>query len=97
MRPATTCRQFGTVELQKKLAKDIPKSKVKVTAFARITKRYAAGRDLTGGRKKAKDYVARTCLRCPSDADTSVEAFEQSVSSSPEQPIRGAVRRRKGG
>ena len=33
-----TCRQFGTVELQKELAKDIPKVKVKVTAFARITK-----------------------------------------------------------
>ena len=31
-------KKFGTVELQKELAKDIPKVKVKVTAFARITK-----------------------------------------------------------
>ena len=36
--PGYTCRQFGSVEVQKELAKDIPKVKVKVTAFARITK-----------------------------------------------------------
>jgi hypothetical protein len=33
-----TCRQFGTHEVQKELARDIPKLRVKLTAFERITK-----------------------------------------------------------
>lgn len=36
--PGYTCRQFGTVEVQKELAKNNPKVKAKLTAFSRITK-----------------------------------------------------------
>ena len=36
--PGYTCRHFGTVEVQKELAKNNPKVKAKLTAFSRITK-----------------------------------------------------------
>ena len=101
--PGYTCRQFGTVELQKELAKDIPKVKVKVTAFARITKDMQRGAISQEDARKAKDYVRDLLYDALRDANISVEAFEQSISSSaftsaagsPERPIRGAVRRRK--
>lgn len=79
--PGYTCRQFGTVELQKELAKDIPKVKVKVTAFARITKDMQRGAISQEDARKAKDYVRDLLYDALRDADTSVEAFEQSISS----------------
>ena len=79
--PGYTCRQFGTVELQKELAKDIPKVKVKVTAFARITKDMQRGAISQEDARKAKDYVRDLLYDALRDTDTSVEAFEQSVSS----------------
>lgn len=79
--PGYTCRQFGTVEVQKELAKDIPKVKVKVTAFARITKDMQRGAISQEDTRKAKDYVRDLLYDALRDADTSVEAFEQSISS----------------
>ena len=79
--PGYTCRQFGTVEVQKELAKDIPKVKVKVTAFARITKDMQRGAISQEDTRKAKDYVRDLLYDALRDADTSVEAFEESVSS----------------
>ena len=79
--PGYTCRQFGTVEVQKKLAKDIPKVKVKVTAFARITKDMQRGAISQEDARRAKDYVRDLLYDALRDADTSVEAFEQSISS----------------
>lgn len=79
--PGYTCRQFGTVELQKELAKDIPKVKVKVTAFARFTKDMQRGAISQEDARKAKDYVRDLLYDALRDADTSVEAFEESVSS----------------
>ena len=79
--PGYTCRQFGTVELQKELAKDIPKVKVKVTAFARITKDMQRGAISQEDTRKAKDYVRDLLYDALRDANISVEAFEQSISS----------------
>ncbi len=79
--PGYTCRQFGTVEVQKELAKDIPKVKVKVTAFSRITKDMQRGAISQEDARKAKDYVRDLLYDALRDADTSVEAFEQSISS----------------
>lgn len=79
--PGYTCRQFGSVEVQKELAKDIPKVKVKVTAFARITKDMQRGAISQEEARKAKDYVRDLLYDALRDTDTSVEAFEQSVSS----------------
>ena len=36
--PQYTCRQFGTYEVQKELARDVPKIQAKLTAFERIRK-----------------------------------------------------------
>ena len=79
--PSYTCRQFGTVELQKELAKDIPKVKVKVTAFARITKDMQRDAISQKDARKAKDYVRDLLYDALRDASISVEAFEESVSS----------------
>ena len=79
--PGYTCRQFGTVEVQKELAKDNPKVKVKVTAFSRITKDMQRGAISQEDARKAKDYVRDLLYDALRDADTSVEAFEQSISS----------------
>ena len=76
-----TCRQYGTVEVQKELSKDIPKVKVKVTAFARITKDMQRGAISQEDARRAKDYVRDLLYDALRDADTSVEAFEQSISS----------------
>ena len=79
--PGYTCRQFGSVEVQKELAKDIPKVKVKVTAFSRITKDLSRNAISQKDARKAKDYVRDLLYDALRDADTSVEAFEESVSS----------------
>ena len=79
--PGYTCRQFGTVEVQKELAKDIPKVKVKVTAFSRITKDMQRGAISQEDARKAKDYVRDLLYDALRDVDTSVDAFEQSISS----------------
>ena len=79
--PGYTCRQFGTVELQKELAKDIPKVKVKVTAFARFTKDMQRGAISQEDARKAKDYVRDLLYDALRDANISVEAFEQRISS----------------
>ena len=79
--PGYTCRQFGTVEVQKELAKDIPKVKAKVTAFSRITKDMQRGAISQEDARKAKDYVRDLLYDALRDANISVETFEQSVSS----------------
>ena len=79
--PGYTCRQFGTVELQKELVKDIPKVKVKVTAFARITKDMQRGAISQEDARKAKDYVRDLLYDALRDANISVEDFEQRISS----------------
>ena len=79
--PGYTCRQFGSVEVQKELAKDIPKVKVKVTAFSRITKDLSRNAISQKDARKAKDYVRDLLYDALRDANISVEAFEQRISS----------------
>ena len=79
--PGYTCRQFGSVEVQKELAKNIPKVKVKVTAFSRITKDLSRDAISQKDARKAKDYVRDLLYDALRDANISVEAFEESVSS----------------
>jgi len=55
--PRYTCRQFGTHEVQKELAKDIPKVRVKLTAFERITKDMRRGVISREEARIAKDYA----------------------------------------
>ena len=62
-------------------AKDIPKVKVKVTAFARITKDLSRNAISQKDARKAKDYVRDLLYDALRDASISVEAFEESVSS----------------
>ena len=69
------------MEVQKELAKDIPKVKVKVTAFARITKDMQRGAISQEDTRKAKDYVRDLLYDALRDANISVEAFEQRISS----------------
>ena len=69
------------MEVQKELAKDIPKVKVKVTAFARITKDLSRNAISQKDARKAKDYVRDLLYDALRDANISVEAFEESVSS----------------
>ncbi len=69
------------MEVQKELAKDIPKVKVKVTAFSRITKDMQRGAISQKDARKAKDYVRDLLYDALRDASISVEAFEESVSS----------------
>ena len=66
---------------EKELAKDIPKVKAKVTAFSRITKDMQRGAISQEDARKAKDYVRDLLYDALRDMDTSVEAFEQSISS----------------
>ena len=69
------------MEVQKELVKDIPKVKVKVTAFARITKDMQRGAISQEDARKAKDYVRDLLYDALRDANISVEAFEQRISS----------------
>ena len=55
--PRFTCRQFGSHEVQKELAKDIPKVRAKQTAFARITKDMQRGNISREDARRAKDYI----------------------------------------
>ena len=55
--PGYTCRQFGTVEVQKELAKNNPKVKAKLTAFSRITKDMQRGAISQEDARRAKDHV----------------------------------------
>ena len=52
-----------------------------MTAFARITKDMQRGAISQEDTRKAKDYVRDLLYDALRDADTSVEAFEESVSS----------------
>ena len=78
--PGYTCRQFGTVEVQKELAKNNPKVKAKLTAFSRITKDMQQGSYLSGGCQKSQGSCARPALRCAAQPDISVEEFSEQIS-----------------
>ena len=77
--PGYTCRQFGTVEVQKELAKNIPKVKAKLTAFSRITKDMQRGSITPEEARRAKDYVRDLLYDALRDPKVSVESFTENI------------------
>ena len=79
--PQYTCRQFGSYERQKELARDIPKVRVKVTAFERITKDAKRGAISKEDERRAKDYVRDKLYEALRSKDISVDDFEAGITS----------------
>ena len=79
--PRFTCRQFGTHEVQKELAKDIPKVRAKLLSFERITKDMRRGNITREEARKAKGYVRDALYDALRDPNTTLEDFEERVSS----------------
>lgn len=78
--PGYTCRQFGTVEVQKELSKDIPKVKAKLTAFSRITKDMQRGAISQEDARRAKDYVRDLLYDALRNPGISVQKFTEQIS-----------------
>lgn len=78
--PQYTCRQFGTYEVQKELAKDNLKIRVKNAAIERVTKDMKRGAISREDARIAKDYV-RDALYESLRTSTSVDSFEKRLSS----------------
>ena len=79
--PGFTCRQFGTSQVQKELARDIPKVRVKQRAFERVTKDAKRGAITKDEERAAKDYIRDKLYDALRDSHISVEDFEKAVSS----------------
>lgn len=77
--PRFTCRQFGAAEVQKELAKDVPKVQAKLAAFQRITKDQQRGAITKEDARRAKDYVRDLLYDALRDKDFSLEEFERRV------------------
>ena len=76
-----TCRQFGSVDVQKELAKDVPKIRAKQKAFDRIQQDKRRG-IITGEEcRRAKDYVRDMLYDALRRSNLSVDAFTESISS----------------
>lgn len=82
-----TCRQYGSYEIQKELARDVPKIKAKITAFNRIRKDYQRGIITEKEMRRLKDAVRDRLFDALSSPDISNEAFERSISSQRLYPI----------
>lgn len=77
--PGYTCRQFSTVEVQKELARNIPKVKAMLTAFSRITKDMQRGSITQEEARRAKDYVRDLLYEALRDPNISVESFTEKI------------------
>ncbi|MEI3143080.1 MAG: DUF6076 domain-containing protein [Oscillospiraceae bacterium] len=77
--PGYTCRQFGTVEVQKELAKNNPKVKAKLTAFSG-SRRICSGELLQEDARRAKDHVRDRLYDALRSPDISVEEFSEQIS-----------------
>ena len=75
--PRFTCRQFGTHEVQKELAKDVPKIRAKMQSFERINKDMQRGNITREDARKAKDYVRDQLYDALRDPTVSLEAFDE--------------------
>ena len=82
-----TCRQYGSYEIQKELARDVPKIKAKITAFNRIRKDYQRGIITEEEMRRLKDAVRDRLFDALSSSDISNEDFERSISSQHLYPI----------
>ena len=93
--PRFTCRQFGTTEVQKELAKDIPKVRVKQAAFERITKDQQREAITKEDARRAKDYVRDLLYDALRDQDFSLEEFERRIAPQALYTSCGIVRNAK--
>ncbi|OUP65194.1 hypothetical protein B5F12_04145 [Pseudoflavonifractor sp. An176] len=82
-----TCRQYGSYEIQKELARDVPKIKAKITAFNRIRKDYQRGIITEEEMRRLKDAVRDRLFDALSSPDISNEDFERSIFSQHLYPI----------
>ena len=82
-----TCRQYGSYDIQKELARDVPKIKAKITAFNRIRKDYQRGIITEEEMRRLKDAVRDRLFDALSSPDISSEDFERSISSQHLYPI----------
>lgn len=90
-----TCRQFGTHEVQKELARDIPKLRIKLSAFERITKDMRRETITREAARAAKDDVRDALYDALRRNDLPLEAFEQAVSSEAVYARCGIARKAK--
>ncbi len=90
--PRFTCRQFGTHEVQKELAKDVPKVRAKLQSFERITKDMQRGNITREDARKAKDYVRDELYDALRDPHISLDAFEERISSENVYATKGIER-----
>jgi hypothetical protein len=90
-----TCRQFGTHEVQKELARDIPKLRIKLTAFERITKDMRREVITREEARIAKDDVRDALYDALRRSDLSPDDFEREVSSEPVYTRCGITRKAK--
>ena len=79
--PRFSCRQFGTHEVQKELAKDIPKIRAKMQSFERIHKDMQRGNITREDERRAKDHVRDALYDALRDPAVSLEALEKQISS----------------
>lgn len=93
--PRFTCRQFGTHEVQKELAKDVPKVRAKLQSFERITKDMQRGNITREDARKAKDYVRDELYDALRDPHISLEAFKERISSENVYAAKGIERLNK--
>jgi len=90
-----TCRQFGTHEVQKELARDIPKLRIKLTAFERITKDMRREVITREEARIAKDTVRDALYDALRRSDMPLEQFEQTISSEAVYARCGITRKSK--
>ena len=90
-----TCRQYGSYEVQKERSRDVPKIKVKITAFNRIRKDYQRGIITEEEMRRLKDTVRDRLFDALSSFDISNEDFERSISSRHLYPLCRVARQAK--
>ena len=93
--PQYTCRQFGTYEVQKELARDVPKLQAKLAAFERIRKDQKRDVITAEEARRLKDTVWDMLFDALNKADVSTEDFERSISSERLYPYCGVTRKAK--
>ncbi len=93
--PRFSCRQFGTMEVQKELAADNPKIRAKQKVHGRITKDMQRGIISREDSYKAKDYIRDRLYEALRTPDLSVEAFEESIEPARVYKFCGITRKAK--
>ena len=89
-----TCRQFGTHEVQKELARDIPKLRIKLTAFDRITKDMRREAITREEARAAKDDVRDALYDALRRNDLPLDAFNRRYHQRRSTPAVGSHEKR---